>query len=170
MSVIRFCFGSLFLGIASLLVTTPQAGATGTVPQEDILRVTHTSGDGQGTRVFALSELRDIGVETITTSTIWTDGTYEFTGVPLHALLAHLGIDTGEIRAFALNDYSVTIPLSDARPGGPILAFEANGAPIPRRQKGPLWIIYPFDSAPEFRTEAVYSRSIWQLNRLVISE
>jgi hypothetical protein len=34
------------------------------------------------------------------------------------------------------------------------------------RDKGPLWIIYPYDSKSDFRTEVVYSRSIWQRDRL----
>jgi hypothetical protein len=34
------------------------------------------------------------------------------------------------------------------------------------REKGPLWVIYPYDSDPAYRTEETYSRSIWQLNRL----
>jgi hypothetical protein len=36
------------------------------------------------------------------------------------------------------------------------------------REKGPLWIIYPFDSSPEYQTELTYSRSIWQLNRIEV--
>jgi hypothetical protein len=36
------------------------------------------------------------------------------------------------------------------------------------REKGPLWIIYPFDSSPEYQTELIYSRSIWQLNRIEV--
>jgi len=36
------------------------------------------------------------------------------------------------------------------------------------REKGPLWVIYPYDSDAKFRTEVIYSRSIWQLDRLAI--
>ena len=163
MSFIRTCFSSLVLVIALLVVTkSADASEPGTV-----LSVTDGSG---AVHIFDLQALRDIGIESIVTSTIWTEGVHEFTGVPLVALLGHLDISGGEIEAFAINDYSVTIPVSDAQPGGPILAFEQDGDPIPRRRKGPLWIIYPFDSAPEYRTETIYSRSIWQLNRLVISD
>ena len=38
------------------------------------------------------------------------------------------------------------------------------------REKGPLWVIYPFDSDPEYQTEVIYSRSIWQLDRIVVEE
>jgi hypothetical protein len=38
-----------------------------------------------------------------------------------------------------------------------------NGAPLSRREKGPYWLVYPYDSDPIFQSETVYTRSIWQL-------
>ena len=43
-----------------------------------------------------------------------------------------------------------------------------NGEPMSVRDKGPLWVVYNFDSNPEFQTEVMYSRSIWQLDRIVV--
>jgi len=34
------------------------------------------------------------------------------------------------------------------------------------REKGPLWIVFPYDESSEFRTDYVYSQSVWQLSRL----
>jgi hypothetical protein len=34
------------------------------------------------------------------------------------------------------------------------------------REKGPVFIIYPFDSFPELRNLTYYSRSIWQVKAL----
>ena len=65
-----------------------------------------------------------------------------------------------------MNDYAVDIPIGDARDGGPIIAYEIDGKPMSVREKGPLWIVYPYDSKTEYRTETIYSRSIWQLDRL----
>ena len=67
-------------------------------------------------------------------------------------------------------DYAVTIPTSDAVEGGPIIAYEMDGKPMSRRDKGPLWVIYPFDDSAKYRTETIYSRSIWQLNRIKFIE
>jgi hypothetical protein len=39
---------------------------------------------------------------------------------------------------------------------------------MPLRDKGPLWIVFPFDSATEFQRESIYARSIWQLNRIAV--
>jgi hypothetical protein len=106
---------------------------------------------------------------TIRTSTIWTEGVREFTGVSLRILLNRLGVLDGTLTATALNDYSVEIPITDAAEGGPIVAYAIDGKPMSVRNKGPLWIVYPYDSDPAYQTEVVYSRSIWQLDRMTIS-
>jgi hypothetical protein len=164
-------------GISSFalsLLLSPVLTTTVTAERSDyttspVLEVTVEQAPGQ---VFSLSvqDFYDISVKDIVTSTIWTQGVHEFSGVPLHALLQHLDLSGTTIEAIALNDYSVVIPLNDAESEWPIVAFAIDGQPIPRREKGPLWIIYPFDQSPEFRTETIYSRSIWQLNRLNIVE
>jgi hypothetical protein len=40
--------------------------------------------------------------------------------------------------------------------------------PMSVREKGPLWVIYPFDDVPEYQNETIYSRSIWQLDRIEV--
>ncbi|MGB1266126.1 MAG: oxidoreductase, partial [Nereida ignava] len=50
---------------------------------------------------------------------------------------------------------------------GPIIAYKQNGSEMSRRRKGPLWIVYPYDDKKSYQTETVYSRSIWQLDRLI---
>ncbi|MFV1498144.1 molybdopterin-dependent oxidoreductase [Phaeobacter sp. JH20_02] len=123
--------------------------------------------------VFSMDELRSLPVAQFDTRTIWTSGEQAFTGVSLAALLAHVGVDqhqAGVVVARAINDYAVEIPVSDATNGGPMVAYERNGATMSVRDKGPLWIVYPYDSDPTYRTEAVYSRSIWQLEEITIGE
>lgn len=119
---------------------------------------------------YDLAMLREIGVESFATSTIWTDGVRAFTGVPLHAVLADVGVTSGVIRATAVNDYSVDIPVSEALDGAALIAFEMDGKPMSLRDKGPLWIVYPYDLSPIYRSEINYTRSIWQLERLSILE
>jgi hypothetical protein len=75
-------------------------------------------------------------------------------------------LQNGHFFASAINDYSVEIPLSDAVKGGPIIAYSIDGKEMSLRDKGPLWVIYPYDSNSDFRSEVVYLRSIWQLDRL----
>lgn len=101
-----------------------------------------------------------------TTATIWTEGEIAFTGVSLRAILADSGITSGTVRAIALNDYAVEIPVAELDEDAPIIAHLIDGAPFSRRDKGPLWIVYPYDSVPEYRSETAYGRSVWQLARL----
>lgn len=103
---------------------------------------------------------------TIETETIWTEGTQVFEGVSLATLVEALGITGQTLRATAINDYTVEVPVSDAVPGGPIVAYRLNGKEMSVRDKGPLWIIYPYDDDAAYRTEVIYSRSIWQLDRI----
>lgn len=117
-----------------------------------------------------LAELRALPETTFETSTIWTDGVHTFTGVALVDLMAELGVEDGTLIATAINDYTVEIPVSDAVEGGPIIAYLMDGNEMHVRDKGPLWVIYPYDSDADYRTEVIYSRSIWQLDRLEIVE
>jgi hypothetical protein len=117
---------------------------------------------------FSRADLEELPRESITTSTIWTEGQQVFEGVSLRLLLSHVEAKEGDIRAMALNDYAVTIPTSDAVSDGPIVAYKRNDEYMSIRDKGPLWIIYPYDANEAYRSEDVFSRSIWQLNRLEI--
>ena len=117
---------------------------------------------------FDVEMLKNIGTVTLETSTIWTEGAQVFTGVELSDLLAVLGVESGSLRASAVNDYAVDIPVSDAVDGGPIVAFLRNGETMSIRDKGPLWIVYPYDNSTEYQSELIYSRSIWQLDRIEV--
>lgn len=120
---------------------------------------------------FDMAALRQLPAASIETTTIWTTGSQTFEGVALVDLLAHVGATGNAIRAVALNDYAVSIPVTDAVAGGPIVAYTQNGSEMSIRNKGPLWIIYPFDGNQIYKSEEYYSRSIWQLDRIeVITE
>lgn len=126
--------------------------------------------NGTGVAAFDLEMLRSLGVEQFATTTIWTGGTPTFEGVPLANLVERLGVTDGTLRAFAINDYTVDIPVTDAVDGGPMIAFRMDGADMSVRDKGPLWIVYPYDSNQDYRSEVIYSRSIWQLDRIEVVE
>ena len=120
--------------------------------------------------VFDQAMLEAMDPVTITPSTIWTEGAQTFTGVPLAQLVELLGAEGEVMMATAINDYTVEIPREDWVENGPIVAFLNNGEPMSIRDKGPLWIIYPYDDNPDYQTEVIYSRSIWQLNRIQVAK
>ena len=148
--------------IFSMILWIMAAVAPVQVLAETLLTVTH---DDVVTE-YDLAALEALGAVTVETSTIWTDGVQTFTGVPLTAFADLLEIEDGVFLASAINDYTVEIPVSDAVAGGPIIAFLNDGKPMSIRDKGPLWVIYPYDSNPDYQAEVIYSRSIWQLDRI----
>ena len=150
------------IAAAAVITFMPLAALAGEV----LLTLTH---DG-GTSEFDIAALEALGAEEFSTTTIWTEGEQTFTGVSLFALMAEAGISDGTLKATAINDYAVEIPVSDAVVGGPIVAYFLNGEPMSVRDKGPLWIVYPFDADPHYQTEVIYSRSIWQLDRIELIE
>jgi hypothetical protein len=114
--------------------------------------------------------LAAIDTTTFETSTIWTEGVQVFEGVSLSALVDYLNVEGGTISATAINDYTVEIPVSDAVEDGPIIAFLVDGQTMSVRDKGPLWVVYPYDSNAGYRSEVTYARSIWQLDRLEFAQ
>ncbi|WP_223635957.1 oxidoreductase [Rhodobacter sp. TJ_12] len=102
------------------------------------------------------------------TSTIWTSGVMQFDGVDLQALADRLGVTRGVLRVRALNDYAVDIPVAELGPSSPLLADRRDGQMMTIREKGPLWLVYPYDQGPDYRNEIVYSRSVWQVDRIEV--
>ncbi|MGH1415191.1 MAG: oxidoreductase [Pelagimonas sp.] len=117
---------------------------------------------------FDLAMLRALDSHEIETTTIWTDGDQTFVGVELGTLLKYLKASGSIISAYAINDYFIELPFEDAEPGAALIAYERNGVEMSVRDKGPLWIVYPYDHSERFRTEVFFSRSVWQLDRLII--
>lgn len=125
---------------------------------------------GSTPRSFDRDALYDLPRTEFTTSTVWTSGKLQFAGVRLSDLMTEIGATGDTIHVVALNDYAITLPMSDATPDGPIIAYEINGKPMTIRDKGPLWIVYPYDSDERFRTEIIYGRSVWQLVRIEVRD
>ncbi|MCW1920546.1 oxidoreductase [Rhodobacter sp. KR11] len=110
--------------------------------------------------------LRALPQQSIRTSTIWTHQVDDFQGVLLRDLVAAVGTLGGSVRLQALDGYEVTIPLAELGLDAPVLAYLRNGQPMSVRERGPIWVLYPFDTHPEYRNETTYGRAIWQVTRI----
>ncbi|PJE29217.1 oxidoreductase [Pseudooceanicola antarcticus] len=117
---------------------------------------------------FTLADLEAMPSTQVETTTNWTEGMQDFTGVPLASLIADIAPEASAVDATAINDYAVQIPADGWDEEFPIIAYKNHGKPMSVRAKGPLWVIYPFDSGAAYRSDVVYSRSIWQLDRLKV--
>ncbi|MGH1356513.1 MAG: molybdopterin-dependent oxidoreductase [Thalassovita sp.] len=122
----------------------------------------------QSRKQVSLDEVLELPASEFQTTTIWTEGVQSFRGVWLSDLIAYLEITEGNLDFSALNEYLIEIPLEDIVPGGPLVAYEWNGERMGPRNKGPLWVVFPYDSDAKFQTESIYAQSIWQLDRIEV--
>lgn len=117
---------------------------------------------------FDMKMLEKLPQKSFTTQTPWYPKPVTFTGPLLRDVLAAAGAKGSKITAVALNDYKTEIPFDDATRHDVIVARLMNDRPMPIREKGPLFIVFPFDTKAELRTELYYNRSAWQLSTLQI--
>jgi hypothetical protein len=160
------------LALPQVFAGTAQAQDLATPTGEVILTVTGkisrtNAGDAAAFDVALLDSLPQHGFET---STIWTEGVDRYDGVLLVDLLAAVGATGATVRATALNDYRIDFPVDEAQADGPLLAYRTNGDFMSVRDKGPVWLIYPYDDADRYRSEETYAQSIWQLDRIEIAD
>ena len=107
---------------------------------------------------FDPAMLRALPGRDATLQTPWTEGETGFSGPGSRLIIR------------ALNDYAPEVPVIDAVDFDTILAIDMNGEPMTVRNKGPLFLIYPFDTNPDLYNEKYFSRSVWQIKEIVVVE
>ena len=117
---------------------------------------------------FDRSMLEALGTESFETTTPWYNGPVKFEGVRMQKLMQAVGASGKVVTAVALNDYTTDIPIADFEHYGVLLAMKRDGNDMPVRDKGPLFIVYPYDSKPELKSQKFYSRSAWQVSKLEV--
>lgn len=115
---------------------------------------------------FDMKMIEALPQHSFTTSTPWFDKPVKFTGPLLSDVLAAVKASGTTLSAVAINDYKINIPMADVSKYKVIVARLLDDKPMPVREKGPLFVVFPFDTAPELRTSTYYERSIWQLKAL----
>lgn len=119
-----------------------------------------------GKAEFDMDMLAALPQHSYTTQTPWYPQPRKFTGPLLRDVLAAAGTRGSKLLAVALNDYKVEIPAEDAQRRDVLMARLLDDKPMPVRDKGPLFIVYPFHTDEELRSERYYSRCAWQLKSL----
>lgn len=117
---------------------------------------------------FDLAMLEKLPQQTFTTQTPWDKKPIKFKGPLLRDVLAAAKASGTTLKAAALNDYQTSIPFDDAKNFDVIVAHQMNDQAIPVRTKGPLFIVYPFDTKAELRSNVYYERSAWQLKSITV--
>jgi hypothetical protein len=154
----------------SLCLAVPWAAALDAAAGKVVLTisglVTHANAGANAD--FDMAMLEQLPQHSFTTATPWYPQPRTFTGPRLRDVLAAAGAQGVLLRAVALNDYKIDIPAADAESFDVIVARLLDGKPMAVRDKGPLFIVYPFDSQAALRSERYYSRSAWQLRTLEV--
>jgi len=117
---------------------------------------------------FDMPMLERMPQTSFSTRTPWYSQARQFTGPLLRDVLRAAGAHGSVLRARALNDYRVDIPFEDPQRFDIVVARLLDGAPMPVRDRGPLFVVYPFDAVPELRNAVYYSRSAWQLRAIEV--
>ncbi|QZA81592.1 hypothetical protein [Deefgea piscis] len=158
MKLKSFCLASL------LLVSAWCANAIDTPKGKVALTLSGNISQHNQGNSFLLDDaiLNQLPQKSIQTSSPWYNGIHTFSGPSLKDVLALAGSKGKQLKLKAINDYTIVIPSSDADLG-PIIARTIDGKAFSVRDKGPLFLIYPFDSNKELQNRTYYSRSIWQL-------
>ena len=117
---------------------------------------------------FSMEMLEKLPQKSFSTKTPWYPKAVTFTGPLLRDVLAAAGASGKQISARALDDYKTLLPMSDAQNFDVILARQIDGKNLTIREKGPLFIVFPYDSKPELQGQVYLDRSAWQLKSLTI--
>jgi hypothetical protein len=126
-----------------------------------------TDTNGPGVASFDMDMLDALPQHTIVTTTPWYKTAVEFKGPLLQDVLARVGARGHAVMAHAVNDYDVEIPAEDAGKGL-VLATRRDGKLMPLSDKGPIFVMYPFDSDPDLKKQVYFSRCIWELEALKV--
>lgn len=158
---------------AALCLGGTRMARAGALPQPEgkvILSISGKIGvtNAEGVARFDRAMLEGLGLTAFTTATPWYDSQVTFEGVRLDHLMDVVGASGEQLSVKALNDYTTEIPIADFARYRTILALRRDGAYMPVKDKGPLFIVYPFDSDPELKHQRFYSRSAWQVARMTV--
>lgn len=156
------------LCLATGMVTATPSVAQDQISSDVVLTVSDLQENSTNNQpfVFNLALLDALPQHQISTTTIWTDGISEFSGVLLRDIVRITGFSGDTVTAWAINDYMAEFAVDSLSFNTALIATRHNGATMHPRDKGPLWIVFPYSQGPDFQTEAIYAQSVWQLNRI----
>lgn len=169
-SLYRSCKWNLILAVFALAWMSAVAQVQ---PNQERTVLTVSWADGHGTPVkFSLSALEKLEHKKLVMElppNFGLPGKHEWSGVPLRSVLAAAKIEHfSTMRVVALDGYQVSVPAEDLTRYDPILAYRRDGQYIAIRDRGPLFLLYPFDQYPELQKVLFLNRTIWQASTITL--
>lgn len=165
---------------AAAIVMTVSRGAFGAMGYEDPSVLTIESGPGAAIATYTYEDLKQsFPLHERVTATPWTDGEpVRFRGPYLKDVLAKHGLAKSDsIEVFAFDEFLTQVRKQEIDDYEPILAIEracteterppvrcAEGQdfiPLPMREAGPFFIVWPIEDLPESYVPARNSIWVW---------
>ncbi|MGM9320428.1 molybdopterin-dependent oxidoreductase [Deinococcus aquaticus] len=128
-------------------------------------RTALTISTGRAELNLTLSQLRAMPAVRYTTAHMQLKKTITYEGVTLRDLAARGGFAGKDLRLSAANGFASTIRADDYMNWPVMLAYQADGAPIPVLQKGPLTVVLP-QTPDRFHTADYSSAWVWFVERI----
>lgn len=167
----RLLLKSAALGYGLASLTLPLLGHALEAPKgRPILTISGAVGEVNAGKTARLDMdmLAALPQHSFVTHTPWYDSPKKFTGPLLSDVLAMVKAKGKTLKAVAINDYAIEIPFEDLDKYKVVLARLLDDQPMAIREKGPLFVIYNFDSDAELRKSTYYERCIWQLKSIEV--
>lgn len=118
---------------------------------------------------FDLAMLKALPKTVVKTQNPWEPGVATYEGVLLRDLLDFVDANGNDLSITALNDYRADLKLADTQSVDVILAYRRNGEYMPVRERGPLFVVFPFSETPALASEERYAQSVWQVSRIAVN-
>lgn len=156
--------------VAAWAQPTPAGMAMGKVVGKVVLTVKGnvTKPNKGADAEFDMHMLESLPQVSHSVDTPWYPRKVTFRGPLLRDVLAAAGATGKTVKAVAINDYAVDIPFSDAIQHDVILAVQMNGKAMSPRDKGPLFVIYPYGKFAANEVKYYHDLSVWQLDTLEV--
>jgi hypothetical protein len=141
------------------------AGGAFAVAAQPVLRVHGAVGPGPGPGDLAFdgAALDALPQTRFRTTTLWHQAPAEFSGISARDLFAAVRLRSPRLRLVALNDYVVEADADEIVAADGLFATRQDGVLMPVSDKGPIFLLFPFDQREELRHQTYYSRAVWQL-------
>ncbi len=134
--------------------------------QDTLLTVTNTLTGAQV--MLTEADLKAVPQATVSTENEFVDTMTAFEGPLGRDVLALVGEGGNTVVLTAVNDYAVEVPLEDFINYEVVFAMSADGEVFSRRDKGPIWVVYPMSDHAELQDPVYNARLIWQLVKVEV--
>lgn len=140
-------------------------------PDDALLKMESVEGIGCPL-AFNLSDtaLLSLPQQTFKTHHTWSKEADEFSGPLLQDVLNQVCPKASKLKLKAINDYQVDLDFDKIKQYEPVLALSMNGERLTIRNKGPIWIMIPFDKYTSVPERSLDEALVWQLSHIKILE